>query len=269
MCKIGTSQRATRDLATVYGLLLSARSPLLRKAGGAVDASLQPDDGRTRPGLYVAEGAYRSFVRRVLVAEADVLAAVGFDTHVALPHPLAITYLQALDFLGFDEPDEELDLDAMDEDGGEATARQQPRPRSRRRLASAVVAHLNGALLSPQLLYLTHQPHALAVAAIYCAARAEGAKMPYSTAPSSPRSDEDGADPPLSEWWEVFDVDREELGFLVMAMRSVAPWAERMVLPREAALENVAAGGLPVWSLGGRGMLTRAMVEEELTRRGL
>lgn len=53
------------------------------------------------------------------------------------------------------------------------------------------------------MLYLTHQPHALATAAIYNAARDVGAKMPE------------------CEWWEVFDVDREELGFLVVGMRSV------------------------------------------------
>lgn len=62
--------------------------------------------------------------------------------------------------------------------------------------------HLNASLLSPQLLYVTHQPNALAVAAIYLAAREEGAKLVD------------------SEWWEVFDVDREELGFLVVGMQS-------------------------------------------------
>lgn len=27
------------------------------------------------------------------------------------------------------------------------------------------------------------------------------------------------------EWWEVFDVDREELGFLVVALRSIESFA--------------------------------------------
>lgn len=32
---------------------------------------------------------------------------------------------------------------------------------------------------------------------------------------------------PDVEWWEVFDVDREELGFLVVALTSVEGFAER------------------------------------------
>lgn len=101
-----------------------------------------------------------------------ILRTLGFDTHVALPHTIALTYLQTL---------------------GVA------RPAVSRR----VIEHLNTALLSPQLLYVTHQPNALAVAAIYLAAREEAVKLV------------DG------EWWEVFDVDREELGFLVVGMRSM------------------------------------------------
>lgn len=96
--------------------------------------------------------------------------------------------------------------------------------------------YLNAALLSPQMLYLTHQPHALATAAIYSAARDLGAKMPQ------------------CEWWEVFDVDREELGFLVVGMRSVdGLWRQR----REE---------MP-WL--GEAAATRRDVEGELKRRGL
>lgn len=29
-----------------------------------------------------------------------------------------------------------------------------------------------------------------------------------------------------TEWWEIFDVEREELGFLVVGMRSMVGWAE-------------------------------------------
>lgn len=53
------------------------------------------------------------------------------------------------------------------------------------------------------MLYLTHQPSSLATAAIYLAARETGVKMPD------------------FEWWEVFDCEREELGFLVVGMRSL------------------------------------------------
>jgi hypothetical protein len=113
---------------------------------------------------------------------------LGFNTHVALPHTIALTYLQTMN------------------------APSTP-------LAKRVFEHLNASLLSPQLLYITHQPNALAVSAIYLAAREVGVKLVD------------------DEWWEVFDVDREELGFLVGAMNSMegfakaekANWAGRTV----------------------------------------
>ena len=55
---------------------------------------------------------------------------------------------------------------------------------------------------------MTHQPNALAVAAIYLAARETGVKV-------------GGA-----EWWRVWDVEREELGFLVVGMLSLKDFAE-------------------------------------------
>lgn len=108
--------------------------------------------------------------------------------HVSLPHRLALTYLQAL---------------------GTSSAS----------LTTRVIEHLNGALLSPQFLYVIHQPKDLAVAAIYLAAREVGIKLV------------DG------NWWEVFDVDREDLGFLVVALESLGnfvseereKWRDRVV----------------------------------------
>jgi cyclin L len=170
--------------------------------------STQPplaDDPST---YYVSESAYTTFHNRVLAIEARILYSLSFDTHVALPHPLSITYLQALDFLS--------------------------QPRSR--ISQLVVAYLNTALLSPQLLYLTHQPHMLAVAAIYAAAKDLGAKMPECA------------------WWEVFDVDREELGFLVVGMRSLEGWVRKVQLDFE---------GL------GTGMMARKEIEAEMKKRGL
>ena len=55
-------------------------------------------------------------------------------------------------------------------------------------------------------MYLTHPPSALAVAAVYLAAREVGVKLTS------------------AEWWEVFDVDREELGFLVVGLGSCEGW---------------------------------------------
>lgn len=119
----------------------------------------------------LTEGGYQSARQALLRIESVILRTLGFDTHVALPHTIALTYLQTL---GATRPT----------------------------VARRVIEHLNTALLSPQLLYVTHQPNALAVAAIYLATREESVKLV------------DG------EWWEVFDVDREELGFLVVGMRS-------------------------------------------------
>lgn len=124
------------------------------------------------PESYIlSEGGYQSARLVLLRIETVILRTLGFDTHVALPHTIALTYLQTL---GVTKPS----------------------------VAQRAIQHLNAALLSPQLLYVTHQPNALAVAAIYLAAREEGVKLVD------------------SEWWEVFDVDREELGFLVVGMKS-------------------------------------------------
>ena len=143
-----------------------------------------------------------------MALEARILYALSFKTHVALPHGIAITYLQTLDFLGL----------------------------SKSTVSRKTIQYLNTALLSPQGLYLTHQPHALATAAIYNAARDLGANMPE------------------CEWWEVFDVDREELGFLVVGMRSLEGWF------RQRKHEVPA-----LWT----GMMTRRLVEQEMANRGV
>jgi hypothetical protein len=138
------------------------------------------------------------------------LRVLGFQIHVALPHTLCINYLQALD---------------AGEDGQAISRR--------------AIAHLNSTLLNPQLLYLTHQPHALATAAIYLAAKEVGVKLPG------------------DEWWEVFDTDREELGFLVLAMSSMegfvqeqkAKWADTRIpitldeVEKELERRSMANGG--------------------------
>lgn len=155
---------------------------------------------------YLSDSDYYAFHSRVLALEARILYTLSFDTHVALPHPLAITYLQALDFCNH---------------------------QSREELSRRVIEYLNTALLSPQLLYLTHQPNMLAVAAIYTAAKDVGARMPE------------------CEWWEVFDVEREELGFLVVAMRSLEAWVRRQ--KEEFAVMS-------------QGMVTRKMLQTELKK---
>ncbi|KAK7958269.1 cyclin [Apiospora saccharicola] len=206
VAKLSSHPATPRDLCNVYAYLLSPLSPLFRPSSAP---SLPAKADKTL--YYLSEPAYSEAYARVLSLESRILCALSFDTHVALPHGLAVTYLKALDFMDVSPS---------------------------ARLAQRVVAYLNTALLSPQLLYLTHQPSALAVAAIYNAAKDLDAKMPECA------------------WWEVFDVDREELGFLVVGMRSV----EGAV---RAGHEEASA------ELREGNMITRAGIETEMRKRGM
>lgn len=200
VAKVGPLPRSPRDVSNVYAYLLSSQSPLF-----STEVPSKSDPSK----WYQTESDYFAFQNRLLGLETRILYALSFNTHVSLPHPLAITYLQTLDFLGLSD---------------------------RKEVSLRVVQYLNTALLSPQMLYLTHQPHALATAAIYCAARDVGAKMPECA------------------WWEVFDVDREELGFSVVGLRSVGG----LVAKRREEMGWV-------W----KGMVTRGRVEDEMRKRGV
>lgn len=131
---------------------------------------------------YLTEGEYHSARTTLMRNESILLRSISFVTNAVLPHRLALTYLQTLGVL-------------PSTPSRESSA-----------LGARTLAHLNTALLSPQFLYLTHQPAALAVASIYLAARETGIRLS------------------ACEWWEVFDVDREELGFLVVALQSCGEW---------------------------------------------
>ncbi|KAJ4387205.1 hypothetical protein N0V93_007794 [Gnomoniopsis smithogilvyi] len=201
IAKLGPRPRTPRDICNVYTYLLSTSSSFMRDKG----ATAFTNDPTS---YYLSESDYFDFHNRVLALEARILYSLSFDTHVALPHPLAVTYLQALEFCNH----------------------------AKEGISKRTIEYLNTALLSPQQLYLTHQPNMLAVAAIYNAAKDVGAKMPE------------------CEWWEVFDVEREELGFLVVAMRSLEGWVRKQ-------------RGDYVWMSGG--MVKRKVVQEELKRRGV
>ena len=129
----------------------------------------------------LSEGQYQSARQRLYDIESHILRVLGFQSHVALPYTLCINYLQTLDVFR----------------GSNGAV-----------LAKRCFTHLNSALISPQLLYLTHQPSAIVTAAIYLSSRDVNVKLPD------------------TEWWEVFDVDREELGFLVVALKSLDGFAE-------------------------------------------
>ncbi|KAH8802722.1 cyclin-like protein [Xylogone sp. PMI_703] len=201
--KISASPRSLRSVTNVYAYLTSPGSAL----NSTVDSKKQPPDPTT---YYLSESTYITFRNRILLIEGHILNAIGFNTHVALPHPLAITYLQT--------------LDVFSSGGGKQGSK----------VARRAIEYLNTALLSPQMLYLTHQPFALATAAIYLAARDVGCKLPD------------------CEWWEVFDTEREELGFLVVGMRS---------------LEGLAGKLKDIW--GDKGVLRISDVREECERRGV
>jgi len=133
---------------------------------------------------YVSEGTYQKERDTLMKHETLILRHLGFQLHVSLPYILCINYLQTLEvFLP-------------------------PNTSNGREISKRAFAYLNTALLSPQLLYLTHQSSALAVAAIYLAAKDEGGKLPE------------------EEWWEVFDCEREDLGFLAVGMLSLENFAQ-------------------------------------------
>ncbi|KAF2843105.1 hypothetical protein M501DRAFT_1005758 [Patellaria atrata CBS 101060] len=166
IAKLSPYPKSPRSIINIY-VYLGSLGPYV------VPAKLSKRDADI---FYLSEENYQEKSKRLMFVEAHILRILGFQTHVALPHTLLINYLQTLDI--FQHP-------------------------SSSELAKRAMAHLNTALLSPQLLYLTHQPSSLATAAIYLAAREVGVKLPQ------------------EEWWEVFDTDREELGFLVVGMLSV------------------------------------------------
>ncbi|OAX81378.1 hypothetical protein ACJ72_04280 [Emergomyces africanus] len=172
MAKLSFTPVSPRSVINVYAFLLSPEASPLDFA------NLQPPSQRPMPeSYYVSEGSYQAGRLTLMKMEATVLRTLAFNTHAILPHTIALTYLQTL--------------------GISSTA-----------VSKRVFEHLNAALFSPQLLYLTHQPNSLAVSAIYLAAREEGVKLVD------------------DEWWEVFDVDREELGFLVVGLRSMENFAK-------------------------------------------
>ncbi|KAG6051634.1 hypothetical protein E4U39_000094 [Claviceps sp. Clav50 group G5] len=200
VAKVGPIPRSPRDVSNVYAYLLSRNSTLFRTSDD------QPENDPKS--YYQTEADYVAFQNRILALETQILYTLSFNTHVALPHSLAITYLQTLDFFS----------------------------QAKSTVSRKTIQYLNTALLSPQMLYLTHQPHALATAAIYNAAKDVGAKMPD------------------CDWWEVFDVDREELGFLVVGMRSV----DGCLRQCKSELPHLL-----------QGMPTRSLVRAELDKRGV
>lgn len=170
--KLSAFPKSARSLVNVYAYLDAFPLPPMHTEPEASKADM----------YYVSEGTYERRRASLFETEQRILKILGFQVQAILPYTLCITYMQALDVFTHPRVSE---------------------------LAKRAVAHLNTALLSPQLLYLTHQPPSLATAAIYLAAREAGIKLPE------------------AEWWEAFDTDREELGFLCVAFLSIDGFAEQ------------------------------------------
>ena len=202
--KVSASPRSLRSITNVYAYLLSPSSTI----------SVSNNTTSNPESYYVSESTYVINRNRYLHIEGQLLNALGFNVHVALPHPLAITYLQALDVF--------------------SASHNKKNPNRGKEVGRRAIEYLNTALLSPQMLYLTHQPCSLATAAIYLAARDIGIKLPD------------------VGWWEVFDCEREELGFLAVGMRSV---------------EGLARKEQERWGVNG-GMISRSDVRRELGKIG-
>jgi len=170
--KLSAYPKSARSLVNVYAYLDSLPTTFFDQE--QLHQKQDPLD------YFVTEGTYERRRTSLFTTEQRVLRTLGFNVQIQLPYTLCITYLQALDLFTHPRASE---------------------------LAKRAIAHLNTALLSPQCLYLTHQPPVLATASIYLAARETGIKMPE------------------CEWWEVFDTDREVLGFLCVGMLSLEGFA--------------------------------------------
>lgn len=174
--KISAYPQTPRALLNAYHHILTLPPPRFQSSPS--EAADKPE----REIHHLSEDGYISARTTLLETESIILRTLGFNTKVILPHRLALIYLQTLGVLP-----------------------RIPSPESKA-LTCRTLAHLNTALFSPQLLYVTHQPYTLAVAAIYLAARETGVKLTE------------------WDWWEIFDVDREDLGFLVVGLQSCEAW---------------------------------------------
>lgn len=169
--KVSAYPVTPRSIVNIFAYLLAA--PIAR--------GYSPDDKKPEPeAYYVSEDMYYDRRNSMMKHESVILRTLGFQLHVSLPFTLCINYLQILGIL-------------------EHSASQ--------KLTNRAFEHLNTLILSPQLVYLTHQPSVLATAAIYLSARETGVKLPEDS------------------WWEIFDTDRENLGFLIVAMTSMEAFA--------------------------------------------
>jgi hypothetical protein len=142
IAKLSAHPKSPRSIINAYAYIESLNTLFID------NEAIEKNDPES---YYVSEGTYYNMRTRLVNTETIILRLLGFQVHVGLPYTLCVNYLQALGV--FNEP-------------------------GIKKLAQRAYAHLNSALLSPQLLYLTHQPPSLATAAIYLAAKEVGVKLP-------------------------------------------------------------------------------------------
>ena len=183
--KLSSTPVSPRSVLNVYAYLLSPSSPLPFINAPSSNATTETPPPPPDPSTYyLPEGLYQSQRLTLFKIESHLLAAVGF--HVPTPSSSTLPQTLALTYLSTLLPSQSF---------------------SHTTLARRTLSHLNAALLNPvQYPYLTHGPNQLACAAIYLAAREVGVKLV------------DG------NWWELFDVEREDLGFLVLCLGSFEGW---------------------------------------------
>ncbi|RVD84710.1 uncharacterized protein DFL_006439 [Arthrobotrys flagrans] len=210
--KLTEHAQKPRDLINILKYLLSPASPLYPPHLLPKDSEETTEKKRSNKHLYyVSEGDYTALKSLLLSTEAKILRALGFNTTVNLPYTLAFNYLQALGVLSHSSPPKSPSESPSD-------------PLQHPKLVSTTFAYLTDLLSSPSQVYLTHHPHELAVAGIYLAARDHGVKLP-------------------ERWWEVWDVERETLGFLVVVMRGGTYVGDKKVwIVEEGVWEEVEGG---------------------------
>ncbi|KAI9737762.1 MAG: hypothetical protein M1834_009130 [Cirrosporium novae-zelandiae] len=185
--KLSQTPLSSRSLLLIYTYLLrNPPSPIWPKPT-TID----------EPAVLLPESSYQIRKDELYEDEKTVLQTIGFQTSFSNPMLLALTYLSTI----------------FTPSGGD----------NEKIVARKVVELLNDGLLSPQVLYLTHQPNVLACAAIYLAAREVEVKLPEV---GGDANGDEGVEAAEGGWWQVFDVSREELGFVVLGLRSLGGWVE-------------------------------------------
>ncbi|EPS38434.1 hypothetical protein H072_7830 [Dactylellina haptotyla CBS 200.50] len=218
-CKLTEHAQKPRDLINIFKYLLSPASPLHPPHIRDPSANGVSKMRSNKHLYYVSEGDYTAIRSLLLSTEAKILRSLGFNTTVQLPYTLAFNYLQSLGVL----------THTSEPPPRETPAERLFSPLQNEKLVATTFAYLTDLLSSPSQVYLTHHPHELAVAGIYMASRDHGVKLP-------------------GRWWEVWDVERETLGFLVVVIRggTYIPAAAKVWIVEEGKFEETEDGDVVV-----------------------